>query len=140
MCPAPGQAAIKLHDFIMTICMLYVYPLCTAWNHLILEMPGLNYENCSASNINIKVCPITGHEGPEGERRCSSTLSLTLALDGGGWSTPRPSRFTLGKGTQYPLCRRLGGPQGWSGQVHKISLRLGFDSRTIQPVASHYTD
>ena len=26
----------------------------------------------------------------------SSTLSLTSALDGGGWSTPRPGRFTPG--------------------------------------------
>ena len=31
----------------------------------------------------------TGHEGPG-----MSTLSLTLALDGGGWSTPRPGRLT----------------------------------------------
>ena len=29
--------------------------------------------------------------------RYSSTLSLTLALDGVGWSTPRPGRFTPGK-------------------------------------------
>ena len=27
----------------------------------------------------------------------NSTLSLTSALDGGGWSTPRPGRFTPGK-------------------------------------------
>ena len=27
----------------------------------------------------------------------SSTLPSTSALDGGGWSTPRPGRFTLGK-------------------------------------------
>jgi hypothetical protein len=27
-----------------------------------------------------------------------STLSLTSALDGVGWSTPRPGRFTRGKG------------------------------------------
>jgi len=27
----------------------------------------------------------------------SSTLSLILALDGGGWSTPRPGRFTPAK-------------------------------------------
>ena len=27
----------------------------------------------------------------------SSTLPSTLALDGGGWSTPRPGRFTPGK-------------------------------------------
>jgi hypothetical protein len=31
------------------------------------------------------------------EWRYSSTLSLTSALDGGGWSTPHPSRFTPGK-------------------------------------------
>ena len=38
--------------------------------------------------------PITGHEGPEGEQMYSSTLPSTSALDGGGWSTPRPNRFT----------------------------------------------
>ena len=50
-----------------------------------------------------KVLLRTSHEGPEGEQRYSCTLSLTLALDGGGWSTPRPGRFTRGKVTQYPL-------------------------------------
>ena len=44
-----------------------------------------------------KVLPITGHEGPEGEQMYSSTLPSTSALDGGGWSTPRPGRFTPGK-------------------------------------------
>ena len=44
-----------------------------------------------------KVHPRTGHEGPEGEQRYSSTLTLISALDGGGWSTPRPGRFTPGK-------------------------------------------
>jgi hypothetical protein len=42
--------------------------------------------------------------------------------------------------TQYPLYRRLGGPQGRAGQVPKISPPPGFDPWTIQPVASHYTD
>ena len=56
----------------------------------------------------------TGHEGPEGEKRYNSTLSLTSALDGGGWSMSCPGCFTLGK-TQYPLHRRLVGPQGRSG-------------------------
>ena len=46
-----------------------------------------------------KVHPITGHEGPEEEKMYSSTLSITSALDGGGWSTPRPGRFTPGKDT-----------------------------------------
>jgi hypothetical protein len=55
-----------------------------------------------------EVHPRTGHEGPEGEERYSSTLSLTLALDGGGWSVLRPGRFTPGEETGYPLCWRLG--------------------------------
>ena len=43
-----------------------------------------------------KVYPRTGHEGSEGEQRYSSTLSLTSALDRGGWSKPRPGRLTPG--------------------------------------------
>ena len=44
-----------------------------------------------------KVRPRTGQEGPEWEKSYSSTLSLTSALDVGGWSTPRPGRLTSGK-------------------------------------------
>jgi hypothetical protein len=36
-------------------------------------------------------------KGPELEYMYSSTLSLTLTLDGGERSTPRPCRFTRGK-------------------------------------------
>jgi hypothetical protein len=68
----------------------------------------------------------------------SSTLSLTTALDGGGWSTPRPSRFILGKETRYPLYRSLGGPQGRSRRVRKSLPSPGFDPRTVQPLASRY--
>jgi len=50
---------------------------------------------------------------------------------------PRPL-FTPGK-TRYPSYRMLGGPQGRSGQVRKISPPPGFDPRTAQPVASRYT-
>jgi hypothetical protein len=42
--------------------------------------------------------------------------------------------------TRYPLYRRLGGPQGQSGQVRKISPPPGVDPRTVQPVESRYTD
>jgi hypothetical protein len=59
----------------------------------------------------------------------------------GGWGvslTPRPI-FAPGK-TRYPLYRRLGGPQGRSGQVRKISPPPRFNPRTVQPVASRYTD
>jgi hypothetical protein len=47
--------------------------------------------------------------------------------------------LTPGK-TRYSLNSRLGGPQGRSGRVRKISLPPVFDLRTVQPVASRYTD
>ena len=57
----------------------------------------------------------------------SATLSLTSEL-WGGWSTPRPGRFTTGKEFRYPLYRRLGGPQGRSGRVQKIWPHTGIRS------------
>ena len=39
--------------------------------------------------------------------------------------------------TRYPLCSRLGGPQGRSGRVWKMSPLLGFDPRAVQAVVSH---
>ena len=42
--------------------------------------------------------------------------------------------------TRYPLYRRLRGPQGRSVRVRKISPPLEFDPRTVQPVASRYTN
>jgi hypothetical protein len=39
--------------------------------------------------------------------------------------------------SRYPLYRRLGGPQGRSGQARKnLTPPTGFDPRTVQPVAS----
>jgi len=86
-----------------------------------------------------KVHPCTGHSA----HRESRGIALLFLNHGTRrrWVvsiTPRPL-FTLGK-TRYPLYRRLGGPQGGSGQVQKISPPLGFDPRTIQPVVSRYTD
>ena len=46
------------------------------------------------NNNNGKGHPITGHEDQEGGQMYSSTLPSTSELDGGGWSTPRPCRFT----------------------------------------------
>jgi hypothetical protein len=58
---------------------------------------------------------------------------------GVGGQRHAPPALPPGK-TRYQLYRRLGGSQGWSGRVRKISPPLGFDPRTIQPVASRYTD
>ena len=69
----------------------------------------------------------------------SCTLSLTLALDGVGDQRHAPAALSPVK-TRYTLYRRLGGPQGRSGQVRKILSPPGFDPRTVQPVASRYTD
>jgi len=52
----------------------------------------------------------------------NSTLSLTLGLDRQGWSIPCPCCCTSGK-TLYPLYRRLGGLQCWSGRVQKFLPR-----------------
>jgi hypothetical protein len=67
-----------------------------------------------------KFHPITGYEGPEGELRHNSTLSLTSAIDGVAGQRHAPAVLSPGK-TRYPLYRRLDGPQGRSGQVRKIS-------------------
>jgi len=40
----------------------------------------------------------------------------------------------------YPLYRRLGGPQGRSGQVRKNLASTGIRSPDVQPVASRYSD
>jgi len=61
-----------------------------------------------------KVHPITGHEVSKEEKRYSSTLSLTSALDGVGSQRHAPAALSLGK-TRYPLYRRLSGPQSRSG-------------------------
>jgi hypothetical protein len=71
---------------------------------------------------------------------CSSTLSLTSALDGSAWLAPSPGRFTPGKEMLHLLYRKLGGLQGRSGRVRKISPLPGFDTRTVQPVASTCID
>jgi len=42
--------------------------------------------------------------------------------------------------TRYLLYRRLGGPQGRTGRVRKFLPSPEFDSRTVQPLVSGYTD
>jgi hypothetical protein len=58
----------------------------------------------------------------------------------GEGSASRPGRFLPPGNTRYPLYRRLGWPQGRSGQVRKISSSTGIRSPAIQPVDSRYTD
>jgi hypothetical protein len=90
------------------------------------------------SHISCKVRPRTCHEVRQGSRGIA--LSLTSALDGGWWSKPRPCCFTPEQDKRYPFYRRLGGPQGRTGRVRKISPTPGFNPRTVQPVASCCTE
>ena len=83
--------------------------------------------------------PCTGHRARRGSRGIALHFHDHGTRRGWGVSvTPKPI-FTPGK-TRYLLYRRLGGPQGRSGQVRKISPPPAFDPRTFQPVASRYTD
>ena len=84
-----------------------------------------------------KIHPKTGIEDPEGEERCSCTLSLTSALDGGGGLSHRPGRLTPGM-DRYPLYRGLGGPHGPSGLAPKTSLVTGFDTRAVEPLCGWF--
>jgi len=56
----------------------------------------------------------------------------------GGQRHARPL-YPRGK-SRYLLYRRLGGPQGRSKRVRKISPPPGFDPRTVQRIANRYTD
>jgi len=69
----------------------------------------------------------------------SSTLPSTSVPDGVGGQLHAPAALPPGM-TRYPLYRRLRGHQGRSGRVRKISLPPGLDPRSVQSVASHYTD
>ena len=71
-----------------------------------------------------KGLPITGHERPEGEQMYSSTLPSTSSLDGDGWSTPRPGRFTPGKDPVL-IVQEAGWAPGpvWTGVENLVSHR-----------------
>ena len=76
--------------------------------------------------------PRTDHKGPEGEESCSNTLSLASALDGGGWSTARPGRFTPVK-DPVPTVQKAGWISGpvWTGEENRAPP--GFDAPDRPP-------
>ena len=71
-----------------------------------------------------KVHPITGHESPEGEQMYTSTLPSTSALDGGGWSRPRPGRF-IPRNDPVPIVQEAGWAPGtvWTGAENLATHR-----------------
>jgi hypothetical protein len=83
--------------------------------------------------------PITGHELPEEEYIYYSTIYLSSALEGVCDQRHEPAALPPGM-PRYTFYRKLGGLQRRSGRVQKISSTPGIDPRTVQTVASCYTD
>ena len=62
----------------------------------------------------------------------------TPAVEGDGWPTLSPGRFTCGKETSCALYRRLGGLRCWSGWARKISPYTGVRNPYHPPLRSRY--
>jgi hypothetical protein len=61
-----------------------------------------------------KIRPRTGHKGPAGQQRYSSTLSLNSAIDAGGLLIkPRSGRFTPGNEIGTPGIGDWVGPRNF---------------------------
>ena len=86
-----------------------------------------------------KVSPLEARLWPRGWVELQLYSSTTTALEVGEWSAARPGRSLPPGKTRYPLFRRLGGPHGQSGRAENLAPP-GFDTRTVQPVVSRYTD
>ena len=102
----------------------YKFPILCAYPHL--HFSWLKFTNwvvilSSLVIVKVKVLRIAGHWGPEGEERYCYTLSWPRHLDGGGGGQHHAPAALPPRKTRYPLYRRLGGPQGRSGRVRKIS-------------------
>jgi len=107
-------------------------------------LAGVHREILLERNLGVKVqakVKFTQKQVTRAQRWIILQLHSFFNLDArrGGWSTPRPTALPLGK-TRYSSYRRLGGYQGRSEQVRKISPPPEFDPWAVQHVASHYTD
>jgi len=67
-------------------------------------------------------------------------FALEQAVKAGAAQRHVPVAIPRRKKILYPLYGRLGGTQGCSGRVRKISPPQGFDPQTVQPIVSRYTD
>jgi hypothetical protein len=99
---------------------------------------GKDVYGTGKDKVKVKI-PIEQATKSQRVSRDITTLSLTSALDGGGWSTPRPGRFTPGK-DPVSFVREAGWVPGPVETVRKNTSPPEFDPRTVQPEASRYTD
>ena len=107
----------------------------------VLSLCSTNALNEIKGRCNSKFQPRTVYEVPEGDLMYNSTFSLTSALVVSGRSASRPCCFTaLPPGKPGTHCI-----EGWVGYTFGLAgsenlAPPGFDSRTVQPVASRYSD
>lgn len=66
-----------------------------------------------------KLYPIAGHDGPEETKSYSSTLYLTLAVEGGRWSKLCPDRYIPEKRPGIHSTLRWVGPIGGMNECGK---------------------
>jgi hypothetical protein len=93
--------------------------------------------NCTLVQA-LRLC--TGRTAHRGSRVIALPFLDHATRRGGEGSASRLGRSLPQGKTRYTLYRRLGGSQGRSGQMRKISRPPGFDPRTAQPVAGRYTN
>jgi hypothetical protein len=60
----------------------------------------------------------------------------TSALTRGEWSASRPGRYTSGERSQYPLDKRLGGPQSRCGRREEEKILGPTRTQTPTPRSS----
>jgi hypothetical protein len=65
---------------------------------------------------------------------------MTTALEGGEGSASRPGRSLPPGKTRYPSTGGWVGPRAGMDRCGKSHPPPGFDPRTVQPIASRYTD
>jgi len=79
-------------------------------------------------------------KGPEREYRYTFALSLTSVLDKGDGQSHARTNLPLGKTPGTHFTEGWVGPKAGLDGARKISPLPRFDPRTVQPVASNYTD
>jgi hypothetical protein len=142
----PSSSYPLIGRYLNTLKMLRLGRECGLSTVQLLQMPVLRPDRFGVTGFatfTIQVVDFTLSLATKAVRK-SRNIALfwcyTSALEGGKGSMSRSGRFLPPAKTRYPLYRRLGGPQGRSGQVRKISPPPGFHPQTIQPVASRCTD
>ena len=124
------------------------HPLLVPWSRkgraiplLLLRavQPVQSLSACTMVHFKGKVDSRKGHESPEVEKWYSYTLSLTSALDGVGGQRQAPAALPRERPGTHCIGGWVGPRAGLDG-CGKSRPPPGFDPRTVQPVASRYTD